>query len=133
MTHSCSKPPSTHKISIPYVAESTMDSKLTQGDVLDDVGVTIRVEYRASTQSSLFVTANSTKITHLGNASPFVAGICCEIDTKASHKETLCPSTVDYSSSSGGVCLPSTTSSLVGRCVDSRRSRSTLSRSRPTS
>jgi hypothetical protein len=38
-----------------------MDSKLTQGDVLDDVGVTIRVEYRASTQSSLFVTANSNK------------------------------------------------------------------------
>jgi hypothetical protein len=41
-----------------------MDSKLTQGDVLDDIGVTIRVECRASTQSSLFVTANSNKTTH---------------------------------------------------------------------
>src|SRR5215218_2964158 len=115
MTHSCSKPPSTHKISIPYVAESTMESKLTQGDVPDDVGVTIRVEYRASTQSSLFVTANSNKNHSFGECVAVCRGICCEIDTKASHKETLCPSTVDYSSSSGGVCLPSTTSSLVGR------------------
>src|SRR5215203_2825272 len=33
--HSCSKPPFIRRKHIPYVAESTLDLKLTQGDVLD--------------------------------------------------------------------------------------------------
>src|SRR5215218_1733979 len=57
----------------------------------------------------------ATKITHLGDASLIVAGICCGTETKTSLKEALCPSTVDYSQSLGGGCLPSTTSSLAGR------------------
>src|SRR5215203_5861752 len=57
----------------------------------------------------------ATKITHLGDASLIVTGICCGSETKTSLKEALCPSTVDYSQSLGGGCLPPTTSSLAGR------------------
>src|SRR5215203_4275651 len=46
VTHSCSQPPSTQKSIYPDVAESTMDSKLTQGDVLGDTPCNARQHTR---------------------------------------------------------------------------------------